>query len=212
MKHGLCSLIMAFFLLGSNVGHAEVVKKIDTPQNRAILTRVEKAYNALKTLEAQFAQYNSKMTEDLQTGTLYLKKPGKMRLVYEKGSPLAFYAFDGFLVYHDKAAEEVNYFELDQTPVAFILSENLSFDDPAFVVTDVQDVLDEYFVSVHKKGAKELGVLTLVFDKETGRLKQWDILDMQGVQSTVSLFDIKENIPVDNQMFLFHNPYITSKK
>lgn len=210
MPHNLFGITFLSLFLFTSTARAEVAPEIDTPGTQAILTQVETAYNATKTLEAEFAQYNSKMTEDLQTGTLYLKKPGKMRLVYEKGSPLAFYANDGFFIYHDKSAEEVSYFELDQTPVAFILKERLSFTDPGFVVTDVQEILDEYFISIHKKGAKELGILTLVFDKESGRLKQWDILDMQGVKSTVSLFNIKENIPVDNQIFLFHNPYSNS--
>jgi outer membrane lipoprotein-sorting protein len=168
---------------------------------------VEKAYNNMKTIKAQFAQFNSKIQDDLQTGTLYLSRPGKMRLVYEKGSPLEFYAINGYLIYHDKEAEEVSYFELAQTPVELILKEKLLFDDPAFVVTDVQDILDEYYVTAHKKDAKELGSLTLIIDKETMQLKQWDILDMAGVTSTVSLFDTKMNIPIDNRLFLFQNPY-----
>lgn len=180
---------------------------IDTPDNRAILTAVETAYNQIRTLRAQFAQFNSKVKDDLQTGTLYLARPGRLRLVYEKGSPLEFYAANGYLTYHDKEAKEVSYFELAQTPVELILKDRLRFDDPAFVVTDVQDILDEYYVTAHKKGAKELGSLTLIIDKETMQLKQWDVVDMAGVKSTVSLFETEVNIPVDNRLFLFQNPY-----
>ncbi len=186
---------------------AVIAPDIDTPENRKILTAVENAYNQIDTLQAKFAQFNSKVQDDLQTGTLYLDKPGKMRLVYEKGSPLEFYAISGYLIYHDKEAKEVSYFELAQTPVELILKEKLSFEDPAFVVTDVQDILDEYYVTAHKKDAKELGSLTLIVDKETMQLKQWDVLDMAGITSTVSLFDTKVNIPVDKRLFLFQNPY-----
>jgi outer membrane lipoprotein-sorting protein len=186
---------------------AVIAPDINTPENRKILTTVENAYNQIGTLQAQFAQFNSKVQDDLQTGTLYLDKPGKMRLVYEKGSPLEFYAVNGYLIYHDKEAKEVSYFELAQTPVELILKEKLSFEDPAFVVTEVQDILDEYYVTAHKKDAKELGSLTLIIDKETMQLKQWDVLDMAGITSTVSLFDTKVNIPVDKRLFLFQNPY-----
>lgn len=186
---------------------AVIAPDIDTPENRKILTTVENAYNQIGTLQARFAQFNSKVQDDLQTGTLYLDKPGKMRLVYEKGSPLEFYAVNGYLIYHDKEAKEVSYFELAQTPVELILKEKLSFEDPAFVVTEVQDILDEYYVTAHKKDAKELGSLTLIIDKETMQLKQWDVLDMAGITSTVSLFDTKVNIPVDKRLFLFQNPY-----
>jgi len=30
---------------------------------------------------------------------------------------------------------------------------------------------------------------------------------MQGVKSTVSLYNIRKNIPVDKTVFIFHNPY-----
>lgn len=200
-------LLFALIVLTSLSSHALVDKSIDTPENRKILTAVEQAYNKMKTIQAQFAQFNSKIKDDLQTGTLYLSRPGQMRLVYEQGSPLEFYATNGYLIYHDKDAEEVSYFELSQTPVELILKQELKFDDDAFVVTDIQDVLDEYYVTAHKKDAKELGSLTLVIDKETLQLKQWEVLDMQGIKSTVSLFDIKTNIPVDKKLFLFQNPY-----
>ena len=67
------------------------------------------------------------------------------------------------------------------------MQKELKFDHPAFVVTDVGDMLDEYYVTAHKKEAPELGSLTIVIDKETMQLKQWEVLDMQGVKSTVSL-------------------------
>lgn len=194
-------------LLVAGVARADVYKKIDTPQNREVLSKVEKAYNSMRTIKAKFAQFNSKTKDELQTGDLYMSKPGRMRLVYEKGSPLEFYANNGYFIYHDKDLKEVSYFELSQTPVAMILKSKLSFTDPEFVVTDVQDVLDEYYVTAHKKGAPELGSITLIIDKDTMQLKQWDVLDMQGIKSTVSLYDIQTNVPVGDGLFAFKNPY-----
>lgn len=185
---------------------ADVAQDIDTSGNRAILKQVESAYNAIQTVQADFAQFNSKVKDDLQTGTFYMDKPGKMRLVYEKGSPLEFYAVDGYLIYHDKEAREVSYFELSQTPVNIILKEKIAFDDPEFLVTDVQDVLDEYHVTVEKKGAAELGSITLVIDKEEMMLKQWDVLDMQGVKSTVSLYNIRKTFRLTKRFLCFIIP------
>ncbi len=203
MKKILFLLLLTF----SIPTYALVEKEIDTPTNRAILNKVEKSYNKMHTLRAKFAQFNSKMKDELHTGNLYLSKPGKMRLVYEKGSPLEFVATQGTFIYHDKEMKEVHYFDLNATPVEWILREKLLFDDAGFVVTNVQDILDEYRITAHKKDAKELGELTLVIDKDSFMLKQWEVLDVQGIQSTVSLFDIQQNIPIDKQIFLFHNPY-----
>ncbi len=197
----ICGILMGLPAL------ADVAPNIDSPTTRSILQKVETAYNAIQTVQADFAQFNSKVKDDLQTGTFYMDKPGKMRLVYEKGSPLEFYAVDGYLIYHDKQAQEVSYFELSQTPVNIILKEKIAFDDPEFLVTNVQDILDEYHVTVEKKGASELGSITLVIDKDEMDLKQWDVLDMQGIQSTVSLYNIQKNIPIDKTVFMFQNPY-----
>lgn len=207
-KSFLYGLLMASFVFGVSVSaRADIDKRIDTPQNREILQKVESAYNKIKTLKAKFAQFNSKMQDDLQTGELYLSRPGEMRLVYEKGSPLEFYAHNGYLIYHDKDLKEVNYFRLQQTPVSLILKEKLKFSDPEFLVTDVRTVLDEYYVTAIKKDARELGSLTLIIDKDSMQLKQWDVVDMEGVKSTVSLFDTQFNVPIDKKTFLFHNPY-----
>ena len=207
-KSFLYGLLITGFVFGvSFSARADVDKRIDTPQNREILQKVESAYNKIKTLKAKFAQFNSKMKDDLQTGELYLSRPGEMRLIYEKGSPLEFYAHNGYLIYHDKDLKEVNYFRLQQTPVSLILKEKLKFSDPEFLVTDVRTVLDEYYVTAIKKDARELGSLTLIIDKDSMQLKQWDVVDMEGVKSTVSLFDTQFNVPIDKKTFLFHNPY-----
>jgi len=204
MKKIIVLLVMIFL---STSCFALVDKRIDTPSNRKLLGKIETAYNKMRSLKADFAQFNSKMKEDLQTGTIYIKRPGQMRLVYEKGSPLEFVATNGYFVYHDKDLEEVNVFELSSTPVEWILRDKLIFDDEGFVVTDIQLILDEYFITAHKKDAKDLGELTLVIDKDTLNLKQWDVLDMQGIKSTVSLFNIEQNVALDDKLFVFKNPY-----
>ena len=66
MKKLLFFLLLSFVL---PVG-AVVDKKIDTPTTREILTKVEKAYNKMRKLKADFAQFNSKMKDELHTGTI----------------------------------------------------------------------------------------------------------------------------------------------
>lgn len=206
-KIGLFLTVLLLTIGCIRTGFADIDKRIDTPQNRAILKKVETAYNQIRILKGKFAQFSSETQNDLQTGELYLSRPGQMRLIYEKGSPLEFYASNGYLIYHDKDLKEVNYFHLEQTPVSLILKQTLRFDDPEFLVTDVRDILDEYYVTAIKKDARELGSLTLIIDKETLQLKQWDVVDIEGVKSTVSLYETQFNVPLDKKLFLFHNPY-----
>ena len=200
------------FLLSAISGvDAKILPKIDTPENRQILQKVEQAYNKIQTIQANFTQFNSKTKNDLQTGVLYLSKPGKLRLLYEKGSPLEFYAYNGYLIYHDKEAKEVSYFELSQTPVELILRSQLHFQDPDFTVIDIVQHLDEYHVKAIKTDAPDLGSLTLVIDAETLALKKWIVKDMQKVESTVSLYKTQFNKPLAKELFYFKNPYKKKK-
>ena len=147
MHNTMKKIILCLLLICSFKAYAILDSKVNTPENRKILTAVEKAYNKIHTLIAQFAQFNSKVKDELQTGTLYMSRPGEMRLVYEKGSPLEFYAVNGYLIYHDKEAKEVSYFELNQTPVELILKKELKFSDPSFVVTELVD-LCRFFIDL----------------------------------------------------------------
>ena len=44
------------------------------------------------------------------------------------------------------------------------------------------------------------------------QLKQWDVVDIEGIKSTVSLYETQFNVSVDKNIFLFHNPYKKKKK
>ena len=67
----------------------------------------------------------------------------------------------------------------------------------------VAEELDEYHVTAIKAGEPELGQLTLIVTQDPIALKQWELVDMKGIKSTVGLYEIEENIPVDNALFVF---------
>ena len=71
----------------------------------------------------------------------------------------------------------------------------------------MSEYVPEFFKTIRYFSGFTGSLATLIVDKETLELKQWDVLDVQGIKSTVSLFDIKQNIPIDKKVFLFSNPY-----
>ena len=58
-------ILLATLLCFSLPAVADIDKKVDTAENRSILKKVETAYNKIKTLKAEFAQFNSKTENDL---------------------------------------------------------------------------------------------------------------------------------------------------
>jgi len=99
------------------------------PDTLALLKGVEKRYNSVNTLQATFTQVfrDRGRAHPVQTGTLYLSKPGRTRWEYRGADAGDFFLSDGKFTYaYDKASNTVERQPFRQTederiPLAFIL-------------------------------------------------------------------------------------------
>jgi len=94
---------------------------------RAVAQAVDQHYNHLHTLKAEFTEsYRGAGTERVETGTLWLKKPGKMRWEYRSPREKLFLS-DGkdgwFYLPGDKQVRKTPVRKLDdlRSPLAFLL-------------------------------------------------------------------------------------------
>jgi outer membrane lipoprotein carrier protein len=94
---------------------------------KAIATAVDAHYNHLRTLEAEFTElYRGSGMERTESGTLWLKKPGKMRWEYRSPKEKLFVS-DGktawFYVPEDRQARKSSAKKLEdlRSPLAFLL-------------------------------------------------------------------------------------------
>src|SRR5438477_6182851 len=94
---------------------------------KAIATAVDAHYNHLRTLEAEFTElYRGSGMERTESGTLWLKKPGKMRWEYRSPREKLFVS-DGhdawFYVPDDRQARKTPVSKLDdiRSPLALLL-------------------------------------------------------------------------------------------
>ena len=74
------------------------------------------------------------------------------------------------------------------------------------MVTDIREILDDYEITAVQKDNPSLGSITLVVTKQPITLRQWDILDAQGVKTSIALYDNQYNVPVDSSLFVFQDP------
>ena len=106
-------------LLQAGLAHAADIK--------AVAAAVDAHYNHLRTLEAEFTEiYRGSGMERTESGTLWLKKPGKMRWEYRSPKEKLFVS-DGkdawFYVPEDKQARKQSAKKLEdvRSPLAFLL-------------------------------------------------------------------------------------------
>jgi outer membrane lipoprotein carrier protein len=97
------------------------------PDLHAVSSAVDAHYNHLRSLEAQFTElYRGSGMERTESGTLWLKKPGKMRWEYRSPKDKLFVS-DGkdawFYVPDDKQARKMSARKLEdiRSPLAFLL-------------------------------------------------------------------------------------------
>jgi len=171
---------------------------------QAQLQRIEASLNAVRTVRSAFQQ-NASNGETAQ-GQLYLKRPGRLRVEYQPPVPILVVADGSFLVYYDRALEQVSYIPLSSTPAGILLEKQISLDDPELVVTDYQQVDGTIRVAVTRKTAATEGSILLIFDEQTAALRQWAVTDAQGITTLVTLLDPAFNVAVDSSLFVFKDP------
>lgn len=196
----LTSLILSVLALPAQ---AVVDEKLDTPENRQILSKIEKMLDSMTTVKARFSEFSSKDGDFMKHGDFYLSRPNKMRLIYDEPVQIEFIADGQYFIYYDKDFDQVSVLEIDQTPAAILLKSGFSFDDPAFYVTDIKEELDEYHISAIKTGQGELGELTLIASQDPLELREWQLVDMKGIKSTVGLYEVQTDIDMDENLFIF---------
>jgi outer membrane lipoprotein carrier protein len=124
----LNSVVAVFLLIGvSSVAVFAAELPGAVPDVHALAHAVDEHYNHLRTLEAEFTEvYRGSGIERTEAGTLWLKKPGKMRWEYRSPREKLFVS-DGhdawFYVPDDRQARRTPVKKLDdlRSPLAFLL-------------------------------------------------------------------------------------------
>ena len=170
---------------------------------RADIARIEAYLNGVSTLSARFLQVTS--TGTYSEGTLYLWRPGRMRVEYDPPVPILIVADGRSLVYHDRKLEQVSYLGLESTPAGILLAETVSL-SKSVTVTGFERGSGALRVRLVKTEDPLEGSLTLVFGDRPLTLKKWVVTDPQGVTTTISLLGARYGHPLNPELFRFVDP------
>jgi outer membrane lipoprotein-sorting protein len=169
------------------------------------LTRVEAHLRAVDTMVADFAQTDQ--NGKTLTGTLTLKRPGKIRFQYQKGVPLLIVGDGKALTMIDYQVAQVSRWPIGNSPLAILLDPS-SLSRVAHVIPAPPGrILIEGRDSKHP----EIGTITLGFSEAPNApggllMAGWTVLDAQGNRSTVVLTNQRFNTPVNDKTFLWRDP------
>lgn len=193
--------VAMFLLLSAPMAHAQTAQDV--------VTSVENHYRDLSDLTAKVVQKNVlKSIGKTQTfeGTLFIKKPGKLRLEYSNGQLILIN--DKAALFYSKKNEQVNKktftdFEHMNIPVAFLLGAAHIRDD--FNVLQADPKTPRVLELLPRKPGAAMKKMRLVVD-DAGRITDLSIFDRSGNTTTMAFTDIREGAGLDDHQFVFQAP------
>ncbi len=165
--------------------------------------RAEKYFASVDSIRASFFQTSSE--GGTAEGVFYLRRPGRLRIEYLPPTPVLIVG-DGILLhFHDTELGQVSDWPIFDTPLGALSSGDVSFNDD-LIVTGFRRRSGALAITLVKREDPGLGSLTLYFGEAPMELKQWKVIDAQGLVTTVALFNAETNVDLDARLFVFDDP------
>jgi outer membrane lipoprotein-sorting protein len=159
-----------------------------TPADQGWVERAQSALGAITTLKARFLQ----IAPDGATtqGTAWLDRPGRMRFEYDKPSALLLVANDGQVVFRDAKLDQVTTIPLTRTPLGLLLAPSIKLSGDV-TITGFTQARGQLQLTLQRTASPGDGSLTLVFSETPFALRSWTVIDAQGRETRVDLYDVQ---------------------
>jgi outer membrane lipoprotein-sorting protein len=202
---------MAFStLIGRALAPAAAVAILAAPavaKSTGELGQVEAHLAASQSMVANFVQTDSKNRS--LTGTVQLKRPGRIRFEYGRGANMLLVGDGKTLTFVDYEVGQKSSWAIAKSPLSVLLSGNPDLSRIARILpTEDKRVL---LVRARDSRRPEFGTMILAFVKSPAapaglRLEGWTAIDAQNKRTTVKLDAQRYNVAVPESAFTFAEP------
>ncbi|MGD1880976.1 MAG: outer membrane lipoprotein carrier protein LolA [Paracoccaceae bacterium] len=163
------------------------------------LNEISSYLNDLQTAQGEFTQINDDGSID--TGRIYIKRPGRMRFEYDPPSNALVVAGSGEVVVSDpKSNQGGDSYPLGRTPLSLILARDIDLSQARMVVGHDFDGTATVVTAQDPKNP-EIGTIQIKFTADPVELRQWVINDSAGSQTTVVLGEMTTGGNLSNRLF-----------
>jgi len=164
----------------------------------ATLARVQAYLNSLRTLQARFKQVWPNGTTNV--GTLWMQRPGRLRLQYAPPSPLTLVAADGTVLLYNASTEASTTMPLSRSPLGILLADVITLSGPV-TVTAVRRLPGQLLLSMVRTAAPSEGSLTVLFTEPPLTLSAVRIVDAHSQSIDIALFQLQAGVSFDPSLF-----------
>ncbi len=174
---------------------------------------VQRHLEAVTSMTAGFTQTDR--NGHVLTGTMTLKRPGKIRFQYEKGVPQLIVADGNSLYFIDYQVRQVERWPIGNSPLAVLLNPKRDIRKFARQIPTTNPQIIS--VEVHDGAHPEYGRITMVFRRDASApgglmLQGWVAIDSQSNRTTIQLSGQRFNAAVSDNVFRWNDPRVTGAK
>ena len=169
-----------------------------TPQQQADLSKLNAYLNSIHTLKSNFVQLGPE--GQLDQGTFYIDKPGRMRFSYQAPSPTLVVATGGRVYVQNSRLNTVNSYDLSDTPLGILLDDNINLMRNS-AIRGIEEQQNALVVHARTSANQNQSNITLIFSFPQIELRQWMVKDNQGGVTTVALNGLQTGVPLDDALF-----------
>lgn len=167
------------------------------------LARISNYLNGISSLEGNFVQIGP--DGDLSEGRFYMRRPGRLRFEYRPPNPALIVADGVWVGIYDKSINTLDRVPLGQTPLDLLLRERVNLRDEG-AVESIERSAGQMRVKAIDPDAPDEGSITMIFSDTPLELRQWIVVDPQGLTTTVALSETRTNVKLDPELFFIAEP------
>ena len=196
MRILLAALSAAFLALVAALPATAQQGEVGVPQ-------IEQFFNGIRTLKARFVQSNP--NGSVVQGTLYVRRPGRMRFEYDAPSQLKIVADGSQVTMWDPGTRDFGQWPIGWTAASFLVKDplKLSGDLQVEKLERVNGLLEATLIQARKP---QEGKVIVRLSENPLALQGWTIVDNRGNRVTVSLADVQVGIQLADSLFKNDSP------
>jgi len=184
-----------------------------TAAQSAELDRVVNALRSISTMRANFTQTDR--AGQAVSGTLTLKRPGRIRFQYTKDVNMLVVADGSSLTLVDYDVRQVQRWPISNSPLGALLDPRRDVKRYGKLMPTAND--NVISVEVKDPNKPEYGTITLIFVKDPAapgglELSSWVALDAQNTRTTVRLSNQRYGVSVPDSTFTYRDPRRSSRR
>ncbi|MBM3622770.1 MAG: outer membrane lipoprotein carrier protein LolA [Alphaproteobacteria bacterium] len=178
-----------------------------SPQQQALVARVEQYLNSITTMKARFLQTTA--AGSVSSGTYYVRRPGRLRFEYDPPVPILIVSDGTQVTMVDFKRQDFSQWPIGWTAASFLVADNLRLSGD-ITVTEARVINGDIHVSMFQTKRPNEGRATMIVQDSPMLLKGWSITDAKGNQVSVSLTRVESGLDLSKVSFRFNEDEVRS--